>query len=112
MGGTCSNNASNSEIATAILTIPQTINTNNMTGTITYQYHHHESSCVGSCGGRLQYSHSKPNQNGDYWNYYNCSICGKQYSAYDMGTQPTVCTATTYTCGHTDGQIIGATITY
>lgn len=111
MGGTVTDDSMNG-LAKAVLTIPQTINTNNMTGTITYQYHYHESGCVGSCSGRLNYSHSKPNQNGDYFNVYYCSICGKQYEAYDMGAQPTVCTAITYTCGYTDGQITGAIIEY
>lgn len=111
MGGTIIDDSMNG-LATAVLTIPQTINTNNMTGTITYQYHYHESGCVGSCNGSLNYSHNERNESGDYYNIYYCSICGNRYRAYDMETQPRICTATTYTCGYTNGQIISATITY
>ena len=50
MGGTCSDTASSTQIASAVLTIPQTITTNNITGTITYNYHNHSDSCKRVCG--------------------------------------------------------------
>lgn len=113
MGGTCSNNASNSEIATAILTIPQTVNTNNLTGRITYQYHYHHSSCAIS-GNYYEYD-TMYHSDGTFTSFFRCDNCGAETS-YNSNYQWNPANYTTHTCGYrcgySEGQIIGATITY
>lgn len=106
-GGNLSANATNTEIANAISTLNLSV-----LGNVTYKYHYHDSNCTGTCGGDLNFSYNYRNENGDYWNAYVCSICGKQYDAYDMAEQPSICTDSRYTCGYSNGQIIGAEITY
>lgn len=117
MGGTCEADADTSGIAAAVLTIPQTINTNNLTGTITYQYHTHQSSCSYKCTSNSWknisfYSSGSAGQNDIY--SANCAACGRYsrdtWANFEYGYY--TCGATVYTCGKTEGQLVGATITY
>ena len=113
MGGTCSQNASNSEIASAVLTIPQKITTNNLTGTIEYQYHHCSDSCYRLCGA------SNWQQNGQVWEnggatgefHWYCGTCGRS-TGNSRETPSYSCTNKIKKCGYSDGQIIGAIIKY
>lgn len=115
MGGTCSSTASNSQIAAAVLTIPQTINTNNLTGTITYEYHHHTDSCYRTCGstsfrGSAQVNGQGMTRNG--WVCNNCEWCIYGPLGENAPSKPSACPNNINLCGYTDGQLIGATITY
>jgi len=115
MGGTCATDASNSEIAKAVLTIPQTISTNNLTGTITYNYHSHTTNCstVSKCGGHI-YLKEQTGSNGGTSRNPICSGCGHIYSGHELDLVGTSCArqVTKYSCGYTEGQLISATITY
>lgn len=116
MGGTVLND-SLSGLATAVLTIPQTVNTNNMAGTITYKYHHHTNSCYSGCNGTLYFAYGG-NVGSDqyvYRNVFKCNVCGAKWWDYDNDapqsyTSP--CPQGGYTCGYSEGQLIGAEIIY
>ena len=116
MGGTCSDSASNTQIAIAVLTIPQTMNANNLTGKITYNYHYHSIACPHNTltwvdvvwDGKTSHT----------MQYYRCSS-GHQYAVStwtsgnaDKSMNGVTCPQCGYKCGYTDGQIINATITY
>lgn len=111
MGGTCDTDANNSEIATAVLTIPQTINTNNVTGTITYQYHYHVPGCQKACTGEMKGQGKGTNQWGQDVYITKCNTCGNEKETYAnlAGEQ---CGKIYYICSMSEGQIVSATITY
>lgn len=124
MGGTCDTNASNSEIAIAVLTIPQTINTNNMTGTITYIYHTHESSCYQTCGKSLTKGlYTASGSANEHW-YVSCpthdtimtwstsTANSERYCANYYDSVNGKCPKSVLICGRADGELTGATITY
>lgn len=115
MGGTCNTDASNSEIAAAVLTIPQNLTTENMTGTIIYEYHSHETACsqTGTCGGHIRLNRV-PQADGSELQNPICTSCGYIWGGSALDLVGTSCTrqVTKYTCGYTDGQLISATITF
>lgn len=115
MGGTCDTDASNYEIATAVLTIPQTINTNNMVGTIKYQYHYHNenSSCCYKKPTTGTYYYDGEDGSGNGASVFICNNCGYVYRGYSDRTGDThICNSALYNCGYNNGQLIGAIITY
>lgn len=109
MGGTCDADASNSEIAAAVLTIPQTINTNNMTGTIVYEYHYHKGGCLYVCPGTKERKWCVDGVDSGYYSCV-CDVCGYHHDGNYGDGDP--CGRSWYTCGYSNGQIIGAKITY
>ena len=115
MGGTVTND-SISGLATAVLTIPQTITTNNLTGTITYKYHYHTSTCPHNT--LTWYDVGWDGKTSHCIQYYHCSS-GHNYEvsswtsgAADKGLNGSACPQCGYRCGYSNGQIIGAEITY
>ena len=113
MGGTCDVDADNSEIAAAVLTIPQTINTNNLTGTIEYQYHTCSSNCYSAaCTGTMKYvsGGGYNDDNGNHHYFHRCDKCGN--TGYSGNSGSYGCGKKNKICGYSDGQLIGATISY
>ena len=108
MGGTCSDTAANAQIASAVLTIPQTIATNNITGTITYNYHNHSDSCKRVCGSTSFHWET--------WSYpgleYPCAVCNSCGTGYSYAEPAGGCKNTLIVCGYSEGQLLSATIKY
>lgn len=122
MGGSCDTDATNSEIAAAVLTIPQTLTTDNLTGTITYEYHTHDSSCYKLCNNTTaQHNRDGKDLEDNLFKTYSCTVCGADMYTmkYDSNGNyvstsgnTTICKNSVLICGYTNGQLIGATIIY
>ena len=88
-------------------------------GTIVYTYHYHDSDCKKlKCGGTQNLLTSGTESNGSITAQYKCAKCGYVYTYHNLTSAPSTysekCAARTssYSCGYSDGEIIGATITY
>ena len=113
MGGTCAADADCPEIPAAVLTIPQQLNVKNVQGSISYQYHSHTSACRISGSHSWKQTGTGTNGNGDSLTYYKCNKCGKSYTGNSGANNfPPSSGCSYYSCGYSDGQLIGATITF
>lgn len=110
MGGTVSDD-SMSGLAAAVLTIPQTITTNNLTGTITYEYHHHDNTCYCDSTSFTNMGTFetviRPGVEG-VGIHWKCNKCGNNF---DMALNASP-KCTKQICGYAEGQVVSATITY
>lgn len=110
-GGNLSSTATNTDIANAIKQLDLSV-----LGNVTYNYHYHSDACPHNVltWNRVSYDGKTTH----CIQIYQCSG-GHQYDvstwtsgSADKSLNGSACPQCGYQCGYTDGQIIGATITY
>lgn len=109
--------ASDATFETIDNNIKQLATSKAFTGTVEYIYHHHDSSCgSGKCGGSQKYYSKWTESNGSTTAQYKCEKCGHIYTYSNVSATPDVygkcIQGGSYKCGYSEGEIIGATITY
>lgn len=99
--------ATNTDIANAIKNLNLSV-----LGNVTYEYHYCNGSCYNVCNGIMQYV-GEGDTAGGYQTWFMCDKCGRNFtSGPGWNGQTWTCGAQTKICGHNNGDIIKAVITY